>query len=50
MGRRKLNRTKEELAEDNRQRQKRYYEKNKVKLNAQRMERYYKSKAESKSE
>jgi hypothetical protein len=47
MGRKKLNRTKEYLAEDNRQRQRRYYEKNKDKLNAQRMERYYKSKSES---
>ena len=53
MGRKKLHRSKEEiaklqedkeeLAEDNRQRQRKFYEKNKDKLNAARMERYYKS-------
>lgn len=47
MGRKKLNRTKEDLAEDNRRRQREYYKRNKDKLNAQRMERYYKSKLES---
>ena len=43
MGRKKLHRSKEELAEDNRRRQRKFYEKNKDKLNAARMERYYAS-------
>tara|TARA_Y100000310_G_scaffold44447_1_gene41502 strand:+ start:123 stop:272 length:150 start_codon:yes stop_codon:yes gene_type:complete len=42
MGRKKLHRSKEELAEENRQRQRKFYWKNKDKLNAARMERYYK--------
>ena len=41
MGRKKLHRTKEELAEDNRVRQRKYYEKHKDRLNAERMKRYY---------
>ena len=45
MGRKKLHRSKEELAEDNRRRQRKFYEKNKDKLNAARMERYYASMA-----
>ncbi len=45
MGRKKLHRSKEELAEENRTRQRKFYAKNKDRLNAGRMDRYYQKKA-----
>lgn len=50
MGRKKLNRTPDELQEQKRARDKRYYEKHKDKLNAKRLEKYYRSKIEKKDE
>ena len=47
MGRNKKYFTEEEKIIAHREKQKRYHKKNKEKLNAQRMERYYKSKTES---
>ena len=44
MGRKKLNRTREELLKQQRNRAKRYYERNKERLNEESMERYWKSK------
>jgi hypothetical protein len=49
MGRKKLNRTAEELREQWRKRRSRFYERNKERLNAERLERYYKSKGKTKS-
>jgi hypothetical protein len=46
MGRKKLHRTKDELLEQQRQRSKRFYERNKKRLNDERMERYWKSKSD----
>lgn len=46
MGRKKLNRTPEQLQEQKRARDKRYYERHKDKLNAKRLEKYYRSKVE----
>ena len=45
MGRKKLNRTPDEIREQWRKRSQRYYERNKDQLNAKRLERYYRSKA-----
>jgi hypothetical protein len=50
MGRKKLNRTPEQLQEQKRARDKRYYERHKDKLNAKRLEKYYRSKGEKKNE
>ena len=50
MGRNKKYFTEEDKIIAHREKQKRYYEKNKDKLNAQRMERYYKTKTEGKDE
>ena len=50
MGRKKLYRTPDELQEQKRARDKRYYEKHKDKLNAKRLEKYYRSKIEKKNE
>lgn len=44
MGRKKLNRTREELLEQQRVRAKRYYEKHKQRLNKNSLQRYYKQK------
>ncbi len=44
MGRKKLNRTEEELREQNRKRGLRFYNRNKERLNAERLERYYRCK------
>jgi membrane protein involved in colicin uptake len=41
MGRKKLNRTKEELLEQQRQRSKRHYQRHKQRLNEQSMQRYW---------
>ena len=41
MGRKKLNRTKEQLREQKRLRDQRYYARHKEKLNRKRLERYY---------
>lgn len=41
MGRKKLHRTNEELAEMNRERQRRYYERHKDEINKRKMEQYY---------
>lgn len=46
MGRKKLNRTKEELAEMNRKRQRRFYKKNRVKIIAKKMKEYWEKKNE----
>jgi len=48
MGRKKLHRTDEELRQQKSIRDKKYYNKNKDKLNAKRLERYYRSKIEKK--
>ena len=45
MGRSKKYHTEEELAEANREKCKRYYEKNKERLNKKRMEQYWESKS-----
>ena len=50
MGRKKLYRTPDELQEQKRARDKRYYERHKDKLNAKRLEKYYRSKIEKKNE
>ena len=44
MGRKKLNRTPEELREQKRIRDQRYYERHKDKLNANKMSKYYANK------
>ena len=44
MGRKKLHRTKEELAEMNRARQRKFYEKNKEEIIAKKMKKYYEKK------
>jgi hypothetical protein len=50
MGRKKANRTQDELREQKRIRDKRYYEKHKSKLLQKRMQRYWKSMEEKLSE
>jgi hypothetical protein len=49
MGRKKLNRTKEELKEQSNIRSKRYYQRNKEECDRKRMERYWKQKDTSKT-
>lgn len=44
MGRKKLNRNNEELINERRERQLRYYHRNKERINAARLKRYYESK------
>lgn len=44
MGRKKLNRTKEEINEQARIRMKKYYERHKERIKKQKLERYYQSK------
>lgn len=49
MGRSKKYQTEEELAEANRQKCKRYYEKNKERLNQIRMQKYWEGKGDGKT-
>jgi len=49
MGRKKLNRTPEELRKQKRIRDKRYYQKHASRINANKMAKYYKSKIKKES-
>ena len=48
MGRKQINRTKEEIRKQNRIRAKRFYEKNKKRICERRMQRYWKTVCEAK--
>ena len=50
MGRKKLNRPESELIEERKARQLRYYNRNKDRLNAKRLENYYRSKTTKEDE
>lgn len=47
MGRKKLNRTKEEIREQNRIRQRRFYERHSKEIKKEKLKKYYKKKSQS---